>query len=56
LPQCAIHRAAEQRGFEGAEPPTFKSGGLISKIAPPTFCVPKIFYRALFGVIGEITV
>jgi len=42
-------------GIWGTEPPTFRSEGLISEIAPPLF-VPKIFCRALFGAIREITV
>jgi len=37
--------AAEQ-GAWGAEPPTFKSGGLIHKIDPHFLC-PKLICRAL---------
>jgi len=49
-----MYRVAEQGGL-GAEPLLLEVG-LISKIAPSTFCVPKTFCRAIFGAIREITV
>jgi len=52
---CGKTAAAEQGRLRGLSP-TFKSGELMSKNSPITFCVPKIFCRALFGAIREITV
>ena len=45
-PTFQFSGAAEQ-GDLGRSPPLLQVGRLISKIAP-TFCVPKIFCRALF--------
>jgi len=49
-----IYRCGGAKGL-GELSPTFRSRGLISKIAPHFLC-PKIFCRALFGAIREITV
>jgi len=44
-----------EQGELGAEPPTFKSGGLISKIAPYFLCHKNILQEP-FGAIRQITV